>query len=350
MNIEPTCLEQLKNDTGGGVGFAEHFHGPTARKSNDNSIGNSCAVYHIFDTVMALRTHVYVVFVSCLVAAANGVKVQGNKFYDKNGKVIQLRGVSHSGSEYSCVQKKGIIEGPYDSAAVAGIKSWGNTIVRIPLNEDCWLGVNGVPSQWAGANYQKVIHDYVKAITDGGLIAILDLHWTADGSTLATKQDPMPDASHAIEFWTDVATQFANNTDVMFEIFNEPFPGQGSPQTEDWVCWRNGTCSGSTGVSFQAAGMLHAMIHPNTLIIQINPIYFSHAYKRLIPSFFCRHGTTAQGRACNRRPKCDSSWRVGLVQRPGWMAAVLACRKRPTEKHGCVHTDAWTKGKGFFCA
>ena len=32
------------------------------------------------------------------------------------------------------------------ASQVEAIKSWGNDIVRIPLNEDCWLGVNGVSS------------------------------------------------------------------------------------------------------------------------------------------------------------------------------------------------------------
>eukprot|EP00463_Aulacantha_scolymantha_P002915 TRINITY_DN3667_c0_g1_i1.p2 TRINITY_DN3667_c0_g1~~TRINITY_DN3667_c0_g1_i1.p2 ORF type:complete len:66 (+),score=15.56 TRINITY_DN3667_c0_g1_i1:221-418(+) len=65
------------------------------------------------------------------------------------------------------------------------------------------------------------------------MVAILDLHWTADGGTLATKQDPMPDLSHAPQFWSEVAKAYANQSNVIFEIFNEPFPGSGNPQNDD---------------------------------------------------------------------------------------------------------------------
>ena len=34
----------------------------------------------------------------------------------------------------------------------------------------------------------------------------------------------MPDADHAVDFWTDVATTFANDDGVVFELYNEPFP------------------------------------------------------------------------------------------------------------------------------
>jgi len=185
----------------------------------------------------------------------HAIKVQGNKFVDESGKTIMLRGVSHSGTEYACVQGHGITEGDVGASGVAAIKSWGNNIVRIPLNEDCWLGINGVPSKSGGDNYKKAIQSYVNFITQAGLIAILDLHWTADGSTLATKQDPMPDLSHSPQFWSEVAKAYKNQSNVMFELFNEPFPGSGNPQSEDWECWRDGNCPGSTGVHFTAAGM-----------------------------------------------------------------------------------------------
>ena len=38
----------------------------------------------------------------------------------------------------------------------------------------------------------------------------------------------LPDADHAITFWTDVATNFKDNPLVLYELFNEPFPGKGS--------------------------------------------------------------------------------------------------------------------------
>lgn len=173
--------------------------------------------------------------------------------------MVRLRGVSHSGSEYGCVQKnpdgsqKPILEGSVDRASALAIKRWGNNVVRIPLNEDCYLGING--AGYSSQAYQAAIKGYVDTLLAEGLYVILDLHWTASGSTLATQQDPMPDASHSAAFWSSVASQFNYSQHILFEIFNEPFPGKGSPTADDWACWRNGTCASDTGVGFSAAGM-----------------------------------------------------------------------------------------------
>lgn len=53
-------------------------------------------------------------------------------------------------------------------------------------------------------------------------------------------------STNAIQFWTDVATMYKNNTAIIFDLFNEPYPG-------DWGCWLNGgSCS---GINYQVAGM-----------------------------------------------------------------------------------------------
>jgi endoglucanase len=72
--------------------------------------------------------------------------------------------------------------------------SWHINAVRVPLNEDCWLGINGVNPAYAGANYQFAIGTYVRALHSAGLIVILDLHGNAPGATLATGQQVMADA------------------------------------------------------------------------------------------------------------------------------------------------------------
>ena len=46
-----------------------------------------------------------------------------------------------------------------DAATAAAIASWQMNAVRIPLNEDCWLGINGAPAAYSGANYQTAIEN-----------------------------------------------------------------------------------------------------------------------------------------------------------------------------------------------
>src|SRR5207249_3664448 len=81
--------------------------------------------------------------------------------------------------------------GPLDQGSVDGIKSWHQNTLRLPLNEDCWLGINGVNPAYSGANYRQAIASYVSLLNQNGLYVILDLHWSAPGTTLATHQQTM---------------------------------------------------------------------------------------------------------------------------------------------------------------
>jgi hypothetical protein len=62
----------------------------------------------------------------------------------------------------------------------------------------------------------------------------------------------MPDADHAPDFWTSVATTFKDNSSVLFDLYNEPY-------TKSWSCWRNGSSgpnvSPCNDVDFAVAGM-----------------------------------------------------------------------------------------------
>jgi hypothetical protein len=122
--------------------------------------------------------------------------------------------------------------------------------VRIGLNEDCWLGINGVQTTDGGAKYRQAVVDYVNTLRWDRIYAIVDLHWSAPGSNKATALRPMPDVDHSLEFWRSVATAFVDNPNVMFDVYNEPFG-------VDWDCWRDG-CeypAGPDGGAWQTAGM-----------------------------------------------------------------------------------------------
>jgi len=183
------------------------------------------------------------------------IKVSGNKLVDSSGNTVILHGVDRSGTEFACVQPGNLIfNGPNDQTSVTAMKSWKINSVRIPLNEDCWLGINGLPSSVSGAAYRTAVSNFVHLFLQNGIYVILDLHWTAAGSTVATKQDPMPNKDHSIDFWRSVAAFFKGNDTIIFDLFNEPYPGNNVwDNAAAWQCWRNGgTCS---GISFQVAGM-----------------------------------------------------------------------------------------------
>lgn len=184
----------------------------------------------------------------------NGLHAVGNKLVDiRTGKAVQIHGVNHSSSEYACAQGWGIFEGATDQGSINAMKSWNINAVRVPLNEDCWLGINGVSATYGGSSYRNAITSYVNLLTSNGLYAIVDLHWSAPGTTLATSQVPMADADHSPTFWASVASNFKSNGSVIFELFNEPYVGNNGNSTADWKCWRDGGSACSE--SFAIAGM-----------------------------------------------------------------------------------------------
>ena len=137
-----------------------------------------------------------------------------------------------------------MFSGPTDDASIAAIAAWHINAVRVPLNEDCWLGINGVKAAYAGANYQAAIRDYVTRLQAHGLNVILDLHWGAPGTQLALGQEQAPDADHSPAFWSSVAAAYKGVRGIAFDLFNEP-------HDISWSCWRDG-CAMPSG--WQAAG------------------------------------------------------------------------------------------------
>lgn len=184
---------------------------------------------------------------------APSVRVQGNHLVDGSGNVVRLRGVNRSGTEFMCAQGRGIFDGPSDSTSVRVIAQWHVNVVRVPLNEDCWLAINGVKPGYAGAAYQQAVADFVATLNHYGIVAIVELHWNAPDTIVPLKQQPMPDRDHTVEFWRQLATAFKGNNAVMFDLFNEPYPDNNQDTPEAWRCWRDGgTCA---GMNYQAAGM-----------------------------------------------------------------------------------------------
>ena len=175
------------------------------------------------------------------------IRVVGNELVSADGTPIRLLGVVRSGTEYACIQGSGLIDGPTDRRAVAATASWGVNVVRIPLNEDCWLGINGVPTRYSGAQYRSAIRAYVIHLHQAGLYVILDLHWNAPGKVQSTGQQPMADLDHASAFWSSVARAFKADPAVLFDLYNEPLG-------ISWRCWREGCAlpSGWTTAGMQA--------------------------------------------------------------------------------------------------
>lgn len=191
-----------------------------------------------------------------------GVRVDGNRLVDQAGRTVRLRGFNHAGGEYTCIEGDGLFdtgnERAPDDAVVAAMRRWhGANAVRVPLNEQCWLGLPAAPAAFAGEKYRAAVRDLVRRLNENGFVAILDLHRSAPGSGVSKEQEPMPDRDHSPEFWRSVAATFRTGA-VVFDLFNEPYPYAETNTERAWRCWRDGGCtqtSANTGEPYVAAGM-----------------------------------------------------------------------------------------------
>src|SRR5438477_9827397 len=108
-----------------------------------------------------------------LAAAPLSISVSGNHLINGSGQTIRLLGVNRSGTEYACIQGWGLFDGPNGATSVAAMAAWHINAVRLPLNEDCWLNINGVNPTYGGTAYQSAIQSYVNLLHQYGLYAIL---------------------------------------------------------------------------------------------------------------------------------------------------------------------------------
>lgn len=184
--------------------------------------------------------------------------------------MVQLRGVNISGQEFADEQmatspgsQPNMWGGqPEDVAStIAGIVSWGCNVIRVPLNEDFWLGINPTRSP---ATYQAGIIQFVHDLRAAGLYVILDLHWNGPAAVPALSQQPMADQDHSPAFWTSVAQTFAYDLGIIFECYNEPFFYYITSTENEWQVLLNGGTlteylTGGTpyteSVNWQAMGM-----------------------------------------------------------------------------------------------
>jgi endoglucanase len=162
-----------------------------------------------------------------------GLHVAGNQLVDSQGHALRLLGVNRSGAEYACVNGHEPLAGPAGGRAIAAMTAWRINAVRIPLNEHCWLGINGSPEAYGKRHYRAAVKRYVARLHRAGLYVVLDLHWNAPGREQADGQQRMADIDHAPAFWSSVARTFKHDHAIAFDLYNEP-------HDISWRCWRDG--------------------------------------------------------------------------------------------------------------
>ncbi|WP_354699618.1 hypothetical protein DSM112329_05339 [Paraconexibacter sp. AEG42_29] len=195
-----------------------------------------------------------------------GVVVRGNQLVDTaTGKPVRLLGMNRGALGDACTFG-GISDGPLHEASIDAMVRWHITAVRLPINQDCWLGTHGLPAPGSGtaAEYRDRVVSFVQALEAKGLFVILDNQFGSvpvDG-TASRYIAPLPDAT-VLPFLTSLAQTFAADDDVIFDVYNEPHPDSADVTIPSGVrpevCWRDGctlTWTGGPGpVTYPAVGM-----------------------------------------------------------------------------------------------
>lgn len=184
-------------------------------------------------------------------AAAPQPVVDGNAVLDSStGMQFVPHGVNFPGFEYACQQGWSYGEAGTDpdeaGSTVAAMAAWKINTVRLPLNQDCWLGEDGLPAgAHTAAGYRQAVESFVDALNAVGIVAILDLHWTGPAGVQADGLRPMPD-DRSPAFWYSVARRFKDHPSVIFDLFNEPHSRWNAGSLKvfglSWECWASGGC------------------------------------------------------------------------------------------------------------
>jgi endoglucanase len=143
---------------------------------------------------------------------------QGNTFTNKNGEAISLRGVSLC----SLAWHSPLAQIKQVSDVNTG---WHPNILRLPVQVREWDRVGG------DAYIRDRLEPAVKICRENGVYCIIDWH------LIAAWDDPASDKILR-NFWRKVAPLYANNPNILYEIFNEPTTPKQRTR-ENWLRWRD---------------------------------------------------------------------------------------------------------------
>ena len=133
-------------------------------------------------------------------AAAPRLRVAGNHLVDiRTGLTFVPRGVNWPSFEYACHDGYGYSNvasatgvGP-DAGDAALMARWHVNTVRVPLNQDCWLGEDGLPAFGRVSGYRAAVRRWVTTLHRAGLAVVLDLHWSGPAGVVADGLRALPD-------------------------------------------------------------------------------------------------------------------------------------------------------------
>ena len=179
--------------------------------------------------------------------------VVGDKLVNAAGQAVALHGTFITGSSYACEQNGGygFSDTPIGDSLYAPMEVWKMNSFELLLNQDCWLGINGVPAAYSGQNYIDFVKAQVASMEKYGIYPVLVFGEGAPGTDTpnwyATDagEEEMPNSSHFPLLFEELATEFKNDPNVILKLYEEPYPNY-SNDLSTWKCWSQGDVQYST--------------------------------------------------------------------------------------------------------
>ncbi|NBE56860.1 glycoside hydrolase family 5 protein [Streptomyces boluensis] len=135
--------------------------------------------------------------------AANGqLEVCGEQLCNEQGKAVQLKGMSSHGTQW---YEQCLTDGSLDALA----QDWGADVLRVST----YVQEGGYETD--PDKFTKLAQRVVDQAIARGMYAVIDWHQLDPG-------DPNANTESAKKFFTDMATKYADQPNVFYEIANEP--------------------------------------------------------------------------------------------------------------------------------
>jgi endoglucanase len=143
---------------------------------------------------------------------------QGNTFTNKTGEAISLHGVSLCSLEWHAPLEQ--------IKEVSDVNTgWHPNILRLPVQVREWDRIG------EDAYIRGRLDPAVKLCRENGVYCIIDWH------LIAAWDDPVSD-QRLRDFWRKIAPIYANDPNIIYEIFNEPTTPKQRVR-ENWLKWRD---------------------------------------------------------------------------------------------------------------
>lgn len=133
------------------------------------------------------------------------LQVSGTKLVDSNGNPVQLKGISTHGIAW--------FPQYINAECFKQLRDeWNVNVIRLAMYTE---ESKGYCSDGDRQQLKQLLRDGVQYATEADMYVIIDWHILSDGN-------PQTHKTEAIEFFSEMTKEFANQNNVIYEICNEP--------------------------------------------------------------------------------------------------------------------------------